>query len=454
MNTRILGLSVLALAASASAQWTLISPATNPGSRAAAPMAYFPPNGNVIMFGGDNGGFSPPAQTWSYDGTTWSQLAPATSPSAKVGAELVYDALRQVLVMYGSLNTSPFGGSSVDQTWEYNGTTWSQVFPTTTPGGLGAYGACYDSARNRTVLYGGTANSFFPIAESGTWEYNGTDWALITTVGSPGPLERPAMCFHQGLGVSILFGGIDPQVGGVDTTWSYNGTTWTAIAVTGPKPPARSGGKLAYDSVRGVCLLTGGTDPTTGSPIVDTWEFNGTAWTQIANTVAGRWLPMLTFMTNRRQMVLYGGLNPTTFSYFSTTHEYGARLRTFGTGCAGSNGVPAMSALDAPRLGSTYALTLANLNVSVPVAVYAVGFAAITPTPLGSIGMTGCTAYISPDALFTGASAAGASTLSISIPTTLGLLGASLFAQGISLDPGVNPASLTASNATEGTLGR
>lgn len=454
MNTRTIPLAVLLTAATASAQWQQITPTTGAGNLAAAGMTFDPVSGNVLMFGGDNGTFTPSNKTWSYNGTTWTQLAPAVSPTAKVGIELVYDANRGVFVMYGSMNTSPFGGSSVDQTWEFDGASWTQVFPTTTPGGLGAYGACFDSVRNRVVLYGGVANNFFPIAESGTWEFNGTNWASITTTGTPGPLERPAMCFHAGLGRTVLFGGIDPQIGGVDTTWSYDGTDWTVVPVSGPKPAPRSGAKLAYDNVRGVCVLVGGADPMTGSPMGDTWEFDGTSWTLVPSTVPATWQPMLTFIPTRRQMLLYGGMNPSTFSYHSTTREYGARFTTFGSGCAGSNGVPALSALDAPRLGGTLTLTLANLNPAVNVAIYALGLSSIPPVALDGIGMIGCTAYVSPDALLTGGAAAGNSTLPIALPTTLGLLGASIFAQGLSLDPAVNPAWLVASNAAEGVMGR
>ena len=94
-------------------------------------MAYDPMTGHVLMFGGDTGAFPSPAsnQTWSYDGSTWTQLNPLTSPTGKLGIQLVFDSNRGVFVMYGSSNTSAFGGASVNQTWEFDGTTWTQVFP-------------------------------------------------------------------------------------------------------------------------------------------------------------------------------------------------------------------------------------------------------------------------------------------------------------------------------------
>ena len=450
MNTFSVGATALLLAAAAApAQWQQLTPATSPSARSGAGMTFNSISGNVLLFGGFVG-FSASNETWSYNGSTWSQLAPTTSPTAKAGVELVCDTGSGVVVMYGGVNTSPFGGASVDQTWEWNGTSWTQVFPTTTPGGLGNYGASYDLARSRVVVYGGTANSFFPIAESGTWEWNGTNWSLITTVGTPGPLERPAMCYHAGLGRTVLFGGIDPQTGGVDTTWLYDGTNWTAATVVGPKPTARTGAKMVYDSTRNVCVMTGGADPNTGAPIVETWEFDGTRWSQAANAPTGRYDAGLAYLPGSRRTLQFGGINPVTFTTLADTWDY-SRAAVIGTGCAGSNGVPELAATTGPRLGQNYTLTLDNLNPVLPIAVMVLSLTTIPATPLAGIGMPGCTAYISPDLLLTVSATAGTSSNALGIPNTTSLVGVSLFAQGLSLDT-VNAAGLTASNALDGMI--
>ena len=453
MNKHILGTTAILLAAAtASAQWHQAAPTASPTARGGAGVAYDPMTGNVLMFGGDTGAFPSPAsnQTWSYNGSTWTQLTPTASPTGKIGIELVYDSNRGVFVMYGSMNTSAFGGASVNQTWEFNGATWTQVFPTTTPGGLGLYGACYDSVRSKVVLYGGVSNSMFPIAANGTWEFNGTNWAQITTAGSPGPLERPAMCFHEGLGMAVLFGGIDPQIGGTDTTWLYNGTNWIAAAVSGPKPAVRTGAKLVYDNVRGVCVLTGGMDPNNGNPIVDTWEFNGASWKQVQSVTTGRRDSMLAYVPTRQCVVQFGGI--TGFTYLADTWEY-AKPRVIGAGCLGSNGVPALDAVAAPRLGQNYVQDLTNLNPAINVGILVLSLTEIPATPLASIGMPGCYAYVSPDVLVTLTGVGGTASHSLAIPSTPNLVGTTLVCQGISVDP-VNPAWLVSSNALGGLIGQ
>lgn len=459
MNTRILTTVLLATAGSLSAQWNSQAPANFPSARSGAAMAFDPTTNRALLFGG-TAGFSTSNQTWAFNGLNWAQLTPTASPTGKTGMQLVHDPVRGVFVMYGSSNTSPFGGPSVNQTWEFDGTTWTQVFPATTPGGLGNYGACYDSVRGRVVIYGGTANSFFPIAESGTWEYDGTNWSLRTTTGTPGPLERPAMCFHTGLGRSVLFGGIDPQIGGVDTTWLYDGTSWTAAPVTGARPAVRTGATMTYDSVRGVCVLTGGLNPTTGAPIVDTWEFDGVGWTQLPTGTTGRYAAAMTFMPNLRQVVLFGGYNPVTFADLGDTWLFGAKVRTFGTGCVGSSGVPALSATDAPRLGQNYTLTLNNLPPSSSVAFFAVGWSDQTsplgplPLSLAAVGMPGCSLLVSGEVLLVISATGGVSTLVTSLPNDAAFVGIEQFHQGCSIDPAANPAGLATSNAVRGVIGR
>ncbi|HEX6810154.1 MAG TPA: hypothetical protein VF384_00900 [Planctomycetota bacterium] len=454
MNQKLLGTTALLLAAAtASAQWHQVTPTASPTARGGAGAAFDPMSGNLIMFGGDTGAFPSPAsnQTWSYNGTTWSQLTPATSPTGKVGMQLVHDQNRGVFVMFGSVNTSAFGGASVNQHWEFDGATWTQIFPTTTPGGLGNYGACFDLVRNKVVLYGGTANSMFPIAESNTWEYDGTNWAQVTTAGSPGPLERPAMCFHAGIARTVMFGGIDPQIGGVDTTWLYDGTNWIAAPVSGPKPSARTGARMVYDIHRNVCVLTGGADPMTGNPIVDSWEFDGASWKQVQSVTTGRRDAMLVYMPNRQRVVQFGGIAG--FSYLGDTWEY-ARPRVIGSGCIGSNGVPALDAAIAPRLGQNYVQDLTNLNPAVSLGLIVLSLQEIPPVALDFLGMTGCFAYVAPDVMVTLTGIGSTASYSLAIPLAPSLIGTQLVSQGISVDPTGNPAWLVASNGLGGMIGQ
>lgn len=451
----------LALAAPAAAQWHQAAPATSPAARYLPGMTYDSVRGHTLMFGGAQQLFGNYNETWTWNGSAWTLLTPAARPSSRSGISLSCDTLRGVVVMYGGLNTSPFGGGpSIDQTWEWNGTTWTQVTTSTTPGGLGGYGMAYDSGRNRTVIYGGVPDSFFPIAAAGTWEYDGNDWVQVVTAQSPGPLEYPAMCYDAGNNRVLLFGGIDPQIGGTSTMWAYDGTNWSALSVAGTLPPARSRAKMVHDAARGVSILHGGSDPLTGTPMNDTWEFDGSTWTDITNgtTLSPRYGHGLAFDSTRRQVVMFAGFGQNG-SPATGTWLYGAGYEPFGTGCAGSNGVPTLASTSAPRLGSTFSSTLGNLANGALIAAVATGFSTTNwtlgalPADLSGFGMTGCTLYVSPDVVTFLPVASGTATWSVQVPNSSNLVGLPLNQQGLSLDPGVNPAGAVVSNGARGIVG-
>lgn len=458
MNRNLTILSTLALAGALSAQWTQAAPANSPSARSLPQIASNPTTGEVVLFSGA-AGFSAPADTWRWTGSNWQQLSPTASPTGRAGGAMVWHELAGVWVMYGSNNTSFFGGPSGNQTWEFNGSTWTQRFPTNSPGGLALMGAAYDGARDRMVVYGGVANSQFPIAEARTWEYNGIDWTEKFPANSPGPLERPAMCFHAGIGKVVLFGGIDPQTGGTDDTWSFDGTNWAVIPVSGPRPVARTAAKMVYDSNRGVCVLHGGMNFNTGTPYTDTWEFNGTAWTQTSSPAItpGRLEFAMAMDNARRQVVAFGG--EVGFSPSNQTWLYGATYTDIGAGCAGSNGVPAISSSSVPRIGGTFSVDLNNMNATSSIGLMATGLSSTSwpfgalPANLSAFGLTGCTGYTSADLIQLVGTTGGSGKWTLTLPGSSTLVGVRFFNQAASIDPGVNPASLVVSNACAGMIG-
>ena len=76
---------------------------------------------------------------------------------------MAYDEARQRTVLFGGL----VGG---DETWEWDGTNWTQLKPTVSPSSRMHHAMVYDSKRGRTVLFGGTAGG------DETWEWDGKNW--------------------------------------------------------------------------------------------------------------------------------------------------------------------------------------------------------------------------------------------------------------------------------------
>ena len=62
-------------------------------------------------------------QTWSFDGTTWTQLVTVGAPAVRQWPAMVYDPIRDRILEFGGI--FPLGGDS-NQTWSYQ---WQSTWP-------------------------------------------------------------------------------------------------------------------------------------------------------------------------------------------------------------------------------------------------------------------------------------------------------------------------------------
>jgi hypothetical protein len=127
---------------------------------------------------------------------------------------------------------------------------------------------------------------------------------------------------------------------------------------------------------------------------------------------------------------------------------------SFGTGCNGAAGIPALAALNTPVLGKTLQLEATNLDPIVPISAMVVGAAALpAPISLQSIGLDpSCELLISFDLLPTFAAAGGTGNFGFAVPKNISLLSLSVYFQCASLDT-VATGGFAVSNAIEATLG-
>jgi hypothetical protein len=161
---------------------------------------------------------------------------------------------------------------------------------------------------------------------------------------------------------------------------------------------------------------------------------------------------MVAYMPARKMMVNFGGSTPTGTT-LGDTWEYGAKSGTFGTGCGGIYGVPALSAVDAPRLGQTYTLNVNNLHQSFNLAILVFGFTQLPGVDLGPVlGMPGCLAYETADLLIAAPTGVAGATSWSWTPVT-GTIGDTFYCQALCLDPVANAFGWTLSNAVSATVG-
>ena len=135
---------------------------------------------------------------------------------------------------------------------------------------------------------------------------------------------------------------------------------------------------------------------------------------------------------------------------------------TYGLGCPGSNGTPALTATSAsaPKLGSVFQLSLASLPGTPGVAYLLLGatrtsWGSITlPYHLSAIGAATCHLYTSLDAVLPAVNTGGTGLASVAIPNAAGLLGAPVYLQALLPDATANTLGATLSNAGQALIGQ
>src|SRR5215203_2775311 len=105
-------------------------------------------------------------------------------------------------------------------------------------------------------------------------------WTQKQDIGAS-PRTDHSMCYDSDKEKVVLFGGSAAGTNRFGDTWIWNGNEWTQVANTGPS--ARRNHAMAYDSTRQRVVLFGGA-PFNGPFFNDTWEWDGNEWTQVSNT--------------------------------------------------------------------------------------------------------------------------------------------------------------------------
>lgn len=241
------------------------------GDRYGHAMAYDSARGVTVLFGGrDNFGIF--NQTWEWNGVSWTQRSLATSPPARMFFTMAYDSARGVTVLFGGRTLA---GAFFGDTWEYDGNNWVQRFPANSPSPREGATLAYDSARGVTVLYAGSMGSVY----QDTWEWNGTNWILRLGSSPPGPKTLHASVFEDLQDTVLVYGG---GFSG-DEVWRWDGSSWSLLT-PGTGPGTRSFMAMAFDSTRGVPVLYGGNG--SGVTYSDTWEI-GCATSGAPNFIRG-----------------------------------------------------------------------------------------------------------------------------------------------------------------------
>jgi hypothetical protein len=325
--------------------WSSITTAHSPQAYNAKGLVYDSARDRVVLFGSTSAGAY--GGTWEFDGTDWTQ-APFVLPNWPITSDnlmLAYDEVAG--------NTAYFYWyGSTQVMWRWNGTAWTAQngtgFPNVnrarlifdpvrarlllvsgwpqgiTPpatmhawnpasanwltlasdGPIGAHATCYDSARDRIVVVGGTA--WGTPADSSVWEWDGTAWLRRTY--APPKIREQSLLVHDIAHDRLILYGRRSEA----DTWVRSQGNWqlvvpAPISYTTTHPGTINGIQLVHDEARDQTLLLAGDS---GFAF---WRLAGNQWLPItAGTPSSRQNPGVVYDRARQRVVLFGGASGTT----------------------------------------------------------------------------------------------------------------------------------------------
>ncbi len=255
--------------------WAQQSPATSPPGRLGAGMAYDPQHQQVVLFGGETAvGNTFFDDTWTWNGTTWTQQQPSLSPTARLGAAMAWDGAQKRMILFGG-----FGDGAVffADTWSWDGSTWTELVANFVTEGAGpqprAGAMMADDGANQTVVMFGGATATGVLGDTWIW-YDGAGaghWAQASTVASPAARGGGTMAYSPSAQAPVLFGGATAGNALLSDTWTWDGGGWSQATPSG-QPPARQNGVMATGPGGGV-VMVGGQE--SGGILGDTWTWSG-----------------------------------------------------------------------------------------------------------------------------------------------------------------------------------
>jgi hypothetical protein len=227
-------------------------------------MAYDAANDKVVVFGGSTGDAEPSSDdTWTWDSAAgWTPLSPPTRPSPRSGHVMAYDSTRMRVVLFGGTSGN---GELLDDTWEWDGITWTEAQPSQWP--MRLRGAAMAGGAGKVLLFGGQVDEESdggPLSHSlnHTWTWDGSEWKNQTDPqNSPPARHGHAMAFDEANGWVVMFGGEDDYPSYYNDVWTWkDGQGWTQPAIAGNPPPPRAGHAMADVPGQGVAMAGGGED--------------------------------------------------------------------------------------------------------------------------------------------------------------------------------------------------
>ena len=414
-------------------------------------------NNYMYAFGGTTGnsGGSRVNDLWQFDGATWTQMTAdgaVGSPAARHQAGVTWDFARNKLVVFGGQDA---GGTVLADTWEWDPGTnaWTDITPLSGPTARRFTAMSYDPTTTGLVMFGGLDSSGAHLND--TWLFlGGTTWVPMSTAVVPSTRRQHHLVTRPDVGDVLLFGGQEASLP-APTKWrtdtfTWDGSDWTQI-VTATLPQGVVANDATYDQLRQRIVLPAG-NGTTG-------QFNSVAE---FDSLTNDWVMRTGLGYYSRFFLAYVPALGKTFKVSGQgngtpllTYEYQsdviATSTPTGAGCAGM----ALTADSDPWTGRDWNVTGTGFGTgSLGLTVLGLGTLSLPISNILPAGGPGCDLLVTTDALQLIVPAAGQASYTFSIPANPIFANFALNLQMVSLDfTGSAITTINSTNAINGVVG-
>jgi len=230
------------------------------------------------------------------------------SPGVRNGHNMVYYTSSDGIILFGGADEAKVYGD----TWLFSNSKWKKITengpsPRTFP--------CMDEADNYILFFGGNAVLFGsdknPVHYlDDTWIFRDGNWKKVETKLYPTARAEAAMGYDPLRKKIVLFGGRmagEKWVAG--DTWEFDGSKWTQMEKQGPT--SRSGATLTYDPLLKHLVLFG------GNPVIakekdyngPMWSWDGNNWVQMSSAIPLVFNACVAYNTKEHFFLRFGGWN-------------------------------------------------------------------------------------------------------------------------------------------------
>ncbi|HEX5051749.1 MAG TPA: kelch repeat-containing protein [Planctomycetota bacterium] len=285
--------------------------------------------------------YDPVANNWN----TLTADGAAGSPAARAQCAITWDFARGRLVVFGGSDTT---GARLGDTWEWDGTAWSNVTPAgTSPSARSFCAMAFDWVNGKVLLFGG--NDGVAPHLNDTWQWDGTTWTQLNPAHVP-PVRQQHLMVARADHVDIVMA-VGQNTVRLADTWTWNGflNDWTLVTSATTAPASRVALDAGYDQVRQMVVITGGNNSGL-NPTGQISEFDGVDWvnrTPIPNPRPHNTRYFFAFVAATGKSYTFGGQTPGTGTWEYQTDSV-ATVTPYGAGCSGPGGTLVLTADNLP----------------------------------------------------------------------------------------------------------